>query len=98
VAGVSVQRLAVGAYTVPTATPESDGTLEWHSTTIVVVEVEAGGRQGIGFTYGAAAGAALIHDQLRPVVEGGDAMAIPGLWQAMVRTVRNAGRPGVLPS
>ena len=30
------------AYTVPTERPESDGTLEWDSTTIVVVRVHAG--------------------------------------------------------
>lgn len=33
-------------YRIPTATPESDGTLEWDTTTIVVVHVEAGGKRG----------------------------------------------------
>jgi hypothetical protein len=33
-----VERLEVHAYTIPTDEPESDGTLEWDSTTIVVVE------------------------------------------------------------
>jgi len=41
----------VRAYKVPTATPESDGTLQWDSTTLVYVEVRAGGETGIGFTY-----------------------------------------------
>ena len=40
---VAVERLFVSAYTVPTDEAESDGTLEWESTTIVVVEVGAGG-------------------------------------------------------
>ena len=33
-----VESLAVSAFTVPTDEPESDGTAEWESTTIVVVE------------------------------------------------------------
>ena len=48
------------AYTVPTDLPESDGTLEWDSTTIVVVEVAAGGESGVGWTYAPAAAAALV--------------------------------------
>jgi hypothetical protein len=33
----SIDRLEVSVYTIPTETPESDGTLEWHSTTMAVV-------------------------------------------------------------
>ena len=33
----------VSTFTIPTETPESDGTLAWDSTTIIVVEVQAGG-------------------------------------------------------
>ena len=36
--GAEVESLAVSAYTIPTDEPESDGTFEWDSTTIVVVE------------------------------------------------------------
>jgi hypothetical protein len=52
---VAINAVGVTAYTVPTDGPdgkESDGTLEWSSTTIVVVEVSAGGKSGIGYTYG----------------------------------------------
>ncbi|HME99306.1 MAG TPA: mandelate racemase, partial [Terriglobia bacterium] len=53
-----ITQLDVSAYTIPTDFPEADGTLEWDSTTIVIVEAHAGGHIGIGFTYGdrAAAG------------------------------------------
>ena len=34
---VAVERLDVSTYTVPTDEPESDGTAQWDSTTIVVV-------------------------------------------------------------
>src|SRR5919197_377853 len=44
---VPVESVSVSAYTVPTDAPESDGTLEWDSTTIVVVEVVGGGRDAM---------------------------------------------------
>ena len=34
-----VTGIDVSTYTIPTETPESDGTFAWDSTTIVVVEV-----------------------------------------------------------
>jgi RimJ/RimL family protein N-acetyltransferase len=37
-----VIRLDVSAYTIPTDAPEADGTLEWTSTTLVLVEANAG--------------------------------------------------------
>jgi hypothetical protein len=33
-----IERIDVSAYRVPTDSPESDGTYEWDSTVIVVVE------------------------------------------------------------
>lgn len=50
-AEVLIDRVDVAAYTVPTDYPEADGTLAWNATTLVVVDVAGGGRQGIGFTY-----------------------------------------------
>ena len=50
--GAQIESLAVSAYTVPTDAPEADGTLRWDSTTIVLVEVAAGGERGLGYTYG----------------------------------------------
>src|SRR5438105_1891455 len=41
----------VAAYVVPTDAPESDGTLEWGATTLVVVEIDAGGARGSRYTY-----------------------------------------------
>ena len=34
---VAVENLDVAAYTIPTESPESDGTLEWDATTLVLV-------------------------------------------------------------
>jgi L-alanine-DL-glutamate epimerase-like enolase superfamily enzyme len=90
-----VRSLDVRAYRIPTDQPESDGTMEWDSTTIVVVHAEAGGQCGLGFTYADAATAALIRSHLIDVVKGRDALAVEGSWEAMVHSIRNLGRPGV---
>lgn len=87
--------MRVTAYTIPTDRPESDGTLEWDSTTIVVVELEAAGCVGLGYTYAEVAIAGLIERVLGPVILGRDAFSIPQTWLAMVRSVRNLGRPGL---
>jgi len=39
---IPVEKLEVSAYTVPTDLPESDGTLAWNRTTLVLVELHAG--------------------------------------------------------
>lgn len=93
--GPVIERLEVGAYEVPTETPESDGTLEWSSTTAVVVEAHGGGCTGTGYTYMHAAAARLITDVLAPVVRGRPALDVSAAWWAMVRAVRNIGRAGV---
>lgn len=93
-----VERLHVAAYTVPTEEPQSDGTLDWDSTTIVIVEVAAGREFGLGYTYADASAAQLIDRRLRKVVEGTDAMAVGAVWEAMIVAVRNIGRPGIAAS
>lgn len=40
--GPKIEKVQVSAYTIPTAGPESDGTLEWDRTTLVLVDVSAG--------------------------------------------------------
>jgi FAD/FMN-containing dehydrogenase len=86
-----IQALNVSAYTVPTDVPESDGTLAWESTTLVLVEVTAGNLQGLGYTYADTAMAQLIKDTLAEIVLGRDAMAVPGTWAAMVRWLHISG-------
>ncbi len=48
---VPIERLVARAYTIPTDQPEADGTMQWDSTTLIVVEVAGGGRTGLGYTY-----------------------------------------------
>src|SRR5437764_130453 len=52
-----VTELHVAAYTIPTDLPEADGTFAWDRTTLVTVEVRAGGRTGLGYGYADANGA-----------------------------------------
>jgi L-alanine-DL-glutamate epimerase-like enolase superfamily enzyme len=83
------------AYTVPTDEREQDGTLDWDSTTLVVANVEAGGYEGIGYTYAEKGNAGLIGGKLAKTIEGRDAFDIPGCVATMEREVRNMGRRGL---
>jgi len=92
---IPVERIEVSAYTVPTDFPESDGTLRWDSTTMVLVEAIGGGRRGLGYTYGDVSVGKFVESKLASSVEGADAMSPPAAWKAMQEAIRNAGRPGV---
>ncbi|MEO6890669.1 MAG: enolase C-terminal domain-like protein [Ktedonobacteraceae bacterium] len=94
-AAVPIERLDVSAYTVPTDFPESDGTIVWDRTTMVLVEATAGGKRSVGYSYADTATARLINEVLKDSVVGQDAMAVPGTWRAMVHAIRNLGRPGI---
>src|SRR4051812_42945722 len=90
-----VDDLRVRTATVPTDRPESDGTLAWDATTIVVVEARSGDTTGLGYTYAHEAAGVLIHAKLRDVVAGTCAMDVPATWLAMEREVRNLGQQGL---
>lgn len=92
---IPIEKIQVTAYTIPTDYPESDGTFEWNQTTIVIVELAAGEEHGLGYSYADRSTAELIHSTLRDMIEGRDAMDIPSAWLAMIRRVRNLGRPGI---
>jgi L-alanine-DL-glutamate epimerase-like enolase superfamily enzyme len=94
-AEATVTNVSASAYTIPTDAPEADGTLDWHQTTIVTVEVEGGGKRGLGYSYIDSAAATLIRTVLASVVRNQNAMDVSAAWIAMVRAIRNVGRPGV---
>jgi L-alanine-DL-glutamate epimerase-like enolase superfamily enzyme len=93
--GAEVRDLEVSVHTVPLEQHESDATLEWDAVTCVVVHARAGDEVGLGYTYGSAAVAELIHDQLREQVVGVDALSPQRAWARMQQAIRNAGQPGV---
>jgi L-alanine-DL-glutamate epimerase-like enolase superfamily enzyme len=91
----AVEDLTVSVFEVPTDAPESDGTLAWASTTLVVVEARAGGHIGLGYTYGNKTVAAVIASKLAAAVHGTDALAPQAAWAAMSRAVRNSLTSGL---
>ncbi|MCW7940703.1 mandelate racemase [Streptomyces hygroscopicus] len=91
----TVSQVDSAVYTVPTDTPEADGTLSWDSTTLVLATVRCGEVEGLGYTYAPAAAARVIDDLLAPVVTGSPASDVPRLNEGMQRAVRNAGLPGL---
>lgn len=90
-----VTEVRARAFTIPTDEPESDGTLEWDATTIVVVELEAEAECGLGYAYGDRSVAAFVDSMLRPCLHEADAMRPAAAWAAMQRAIRNAGQEGV---
>jgi L-alanine-DL-glutamate epimerase-like enolase superfamily enzyme len=90
-----IGKASASAYTVPTDFPESDGTLCWDKTTMVVVRVDAGEKHGFGYTYADVSTAQFISRTLLPLLSGKDVMNIPACWALMRHAIRNLGRPGI---
>lgn len=93
---VPLERLEVSAYEIPTDLPESDGTLKWDKTTLVIVRAVAGGLKSLGYGYADLATAKLIDSKLQQVIHGMDALQTSAMWWKMVREIRNLGRPGIV--
>ena len=94
-AAAAVTGVRASALSIPTDRPESDGTLAWDRTGMVVVEVDAGDETGLGWTYAPSSAAVLVDELLAPVVEGRDALATGSAHLAMRVALRNAGQPGL---
>jgi L-alanine-DL-glutamate epimerase-like enolase superfamily enzyme len=77
----AIEQVDLSVFRIPLDEPESDGTLTWDATDVVVAEPVAC--------------RALAQDVLLDVVVGRPADDVVGTWHAMVKAVRNAGRPGV---
>ena len=80
---------------IPTDAPEADGTFAWDATTLVLVTVGGGGKQGIGHTYADPCLVPLIEKTLAKVVLGVDALDPPAVWRQLNRQVRNLGQEGL---
>src|SRR3954447_7748104 len=86
--------MIVSTFEIPTDEPESDGTLEWDSTTMVMVEVSRDGETGLGYTYADASVARLIEGKLAPLLDDFDPMSPPATWERMRVALRNVGQQG----
>jgi hypothetical protein len=92
----AVENLRVSAYRIPTDYPESDGTLEWTSTTLVVTEAEGAGSVGIGYTYADTATARLISGHLAELVRGRAVMDVPAAYSRCCRRSEILAAPELL--
>lgn len=90
-----IDRVQADAYVIPTDLPEADGTFAWNRTTLVVVEIAAGGHAGLGYTYSDASIVSLIERSLGPLLIGRDVAHGAALWDAMLGAVRNLGSRGL---
>jgi L-alanine-DL-glutamate epimerase-like enolase superfamily enzyme len=92
---IRIQQVTTSAFKIPTATPEADGTLQWDHTTIIIVEIEAGGKTGIGYTYADAAAAYLIGHDLEKLITGKNILDITSITGHLVEQIRNEGNCGI---
>jgi L-alanine-DL-glutamate epimerase-like enolase superfamily enzyme len=91
----AVERVTAQVRQVELGEPESDATLAWDSLTCIIVQVDAGGISGLGYTYGDESVAGFVESKLAGELEGADPLHPQAAWASMQRAIRNAGRPGV---
>jgi L-alanine-DL-glutamate epimerase-like enolase superfamily enzyme len=91
----AIKEISVSAYKIPTDKPESDGTLKWESTTMILVEASAADKTGSGYTYAGKSTGVFIDEVLQDEIVGKDCFNIPGIWRSMKESVRNKGHCGV---
>ncbi len=85
----------VSAYKIPTATPEADGTLEWDHTTLIIVEIDAAGKTGIGYTYADVSAALLIDRNFKKILKGKNVLDNSSITTSLIRHIRNNGTNGI---
>ncbi len=83
------------AYTIPKDAPEADGTYAWFKTTMVAVQLEAGGQQGLGYSYTHKTAAPLARELMQEHVIGRDALDTNACFASMRKAQRNYGREGI---
>src|SRR6266576_5978889 len=92
---ISVRKVDVSAYTIPTDADEGDGTLRWDSTTLIVCEIHAASQIGLGYTYGNKATASVADQLAAKCLLHRSALDIPGLHASMLYQIRNDGSRGI---
>jgi L-alanine-DL-glutamate epimerase-like enolase superfamily enzyme len=94
--GGRIESVDVTAYEIPTATDkESDGTLEWNSTSVVVVELRCGEHTGLGYSYCDPAAGQIVSGKLASILEGADPMMPEKAWAQMQVQARQLGHEGL---
>lgn len=94
-ADIPIESVEAALFTIPTEQPEADGTLEWDSTTVLLVQAHAGGRTGLGYTYTQNGALDVVSGKLADLVTGGNAMRVGAAWSQMWAAIRNYGQTGL---
>lgn len=92
---IRIRKAEFHVCTVPTDAPEADGTFEWNSTTLVLVELSAGDKVGLGYTYGTSVIEPLAKHLFATCLIGQSPFDIPRLNRRMARAIRNDGGRGI---
>ena len=85
----AIGHVAARAFEIPTDQPEADGTLSWDKTTIVVVEIAAGGATGLAYPPAAFFRLAPSRASTSATCASTAALLFP-LWRAMSCTSLSA--------
>ena len=59
---------------------------------MILVEINAGGKTGMGYTYAHEAAALVIEKTLKQIVVGKNVMTIDGITAALIKAIRNNGK------
>lgn len=94
--GDLIERIETMALTIPTDSPvETDGTLAWDSTTMVLVFVFTRDMQGTGYSYTDAGARHIIENKLKSLIIGKSALDTNACWADMLSAIRNDGDSGL---
>jgi L-alanine-DL-glutamate epimerase-like enolase superfamily enzyme len=91
-----IEAVDVSAYQIPTATDhESDGTLVWDSTSVVLVQLSCGEHTGLGYSYCHPAAGQVIESKLASILQSTDPLMPQQAWSEMQVQVRQLGHAGI---
>src|SRR5665647_1232205 len=90
-----IDAVTVKAFEFPTTHPERDGTLVWKSTKLVTVEVTAGNKLGLGYTYADQATGEFIAEHALALIKGSETSDHLQIVEKIKRQCRNLGNSGV---
>jgi len=91
----TLTRSRVRTFRIPTDSLESDGTLEWDATSLVLVELWCGDLKGFGYTYADLSCARFIEAHLLPLLDGTSASTPEWQLERMLAAIRNLGQIGL---
>ncbi len=92
---LKIDDVIVRAYKIPAEQPESDGTLKWDSTTMVLVSIKSEGETGIGYTYADASAGNFIENNFSKILIENNPLDIEKIFTELHKKIRNNGNCGI---